>query len=90
MAAPVPKARLEARIDATVDALIAEAARLLGVTKTAFVLEAVRDAALKVVARADSTIMPAEVFDRMMASLDEPDYSPELAELAALPRRISR
>lgn len=82
------KARLEARIDAKLDELITEAADRLHVTKTAFVTDAVRDAALKVMARADTTLMAPEVFDAMMASLDTADESPELKSLAALPRRI--
>lgn len=84
-----PKARLEARIDAELDDLIVEAAEQLNVTKTAFVTDAVRDAALKVIARADVTMMAPEVFDSMMASIDIADESPELESLAALPRRIT-
>jgi len=84
------KARLEARIDADLDRLITEAAEKQGVSKTAFVSDAVRDAALKVIARADVTLMAAETFDQMMASIDVADDSPELEKLAALPRRISR
>ena len=34
--------------------------------------------------------MAAEVFDQMMASLDIADDSPELEDLAALPRRITK
>lgn len=83
-------ARLEARIDADLDALITQAAHKQGVSKTAFVSDAARDAALKVIARADVTLMAAEVFDQMMASLGVADDSPELEELAALPRRISQ
>lgn len=86
----VAKARLEARIDADLDNLITQAARRRGISKTAFVSEAARDAALKVIARADTTLMAAEVFDQMMAAIDVPDDSPELRELAALPQRISR
>jgi uncharacterized protein (DUF1778 family) len=82
------KARLEARIDSDLDELIGQAASHLSMTKTAFVSEAVRDAALKVLARADVTLMAPEVFDAMMASIDTPDESPELESLAALPRRI--
>lgn len=82
------KARLEARIDNELDDLINQAADRLHVTKTTFVTGAVRDAALKVLARADVTLMTPEVFDAMMASIDTPDESPELDELAALPRRI--
>ena len=84
------KARLEARIDADLDQLIIEAAEKQGVSKTAFVADAVREAALKVIARAEVTLMAAEVFDQMMATLDTADESPELEDLAALPRRITK
>jgi uncharacterized protein (DUF1778 family) len=84
------KARLEARIDAELDELITQAADRLNVTKTAFVTESLRDAALKVVARDEAILMPAEVFDAMMASIDVADESRELASLAKLPRRIDR
>jgi uncharacterized protein (DUF1778 family) len=87
---PRAKARLEARIDTELDDLIIEAAQRLNVTKTTFIADAVREAALKVIARADVTLMAAEVFDQMVASLDVADESPELEELATLPRRISR
>jgi uncharacterized protein (DUF1778 family) len=82
--------RLELRTDASTDALITEAAELLHVTKSAFVADAARQAAQKVVSRADMTLMAPEVFDLMMASLDTADESPELAALARLPRLIGR
>jgi uncharacterized protein (DUF1778 family) len=82
--------RLELRTDETTDLMIAEAADLLHMTKSAFVADAARQAAEKVIARADVTLMAPEVFDAMMATLDRPDESAELAALAALPRRISR
>ncbi|CAB4973179.1 MAG: DUF1778 domain-containing protein [Actinobacteria bacterium] len=84
------KARLEARIDTDLDDLISEAADLLEVTKTAFVSEALREAALRVIARSDITMMDPKVFDSMMASIDIADESSELHTLAALPRRITR
>lgn len=84
------KARLEARIDADLDDLIVEAAQQLHVTKTAFVSDALREAALKVIARSEVTLMAPEVFDSMMASIDVADESPELDDLAAMPRRITR
>lgn len=84
------KARLEARIDADLDDLIVEAAQQMQVTKTAFVSDALRQAALKVIARSQVVLMAPEVFDSMMASIDVADESPELDELAALPRRITR
>lgn len=82
------KARLEARIDVELDEMITEAADRLNVTKTAFVSDAIREAALKVIARADVTLMAPRVFDAMMASIDIADDSPELQSLAGLPRRI--
>lgn len=84
------KARLEARIDADLDELIVEAAGRLHVTKTAFVSDALREAALKVIARAEVTMMAPEVFDSMMASIDLADDSSELDDLAAMPRLISK
>ena len=47
------RARLEARIDAELGDLISEAVDRLDVTKTAFVSEALRETALKVIARSD-------------------------------------
>lgn len=82
--------RLEVRTDAETYHLVEEAADLLKQTKSAFVTDAVRQEALKVIARSDVTTMSAEVFDAMMASLDRADLSPELSDLAALPRRIAR
>jgi len=82
------KRRLELRTDEATDQLISDAAELLHVTKSAFVTDAARRAAEKVIARSDVTLMSPVVFDTMMASLDVPDESPELAELAKLPRLI--
>jgi uncharacterized protein (DUF1778 family) len=84
------KRRLEVRTDEATDQLISEAADLLHVTKSAFVTDAARRAAEKVIARSDVTLMSPVVFDTMMASLDIPDESPELAELAKLPRLIAQ
>lgn len=83
------KSRLEARIDAELDDLIVEAAGLLRVSKTTFLSDALREAALKVIARADVMMMSAAVFDEMVASVDVADESPELQNLAAMPRVIS-
>ena len=84
------EAPLEARIDAELDDLISEAADRLNVTKTAFISRALREAALKVIARSDVTMMDTQVFDSMTASIDIADESSELHTLAALPRRITR
>lgn len=82
--------RVELRTDPATDDLITEAAELLQVAKSAFVAQAAREAAERIIARSNVTLMPAEVFDTMMASLDVPDDSPELAKLAKLPPSITR
>ncbi|MFJ5955390.1 DUF1778 domain-containing protein [Paenarthrobacter sp. NPDC092416] len=82
--------RLELRTDETTDQLISEAAELLHVSKTAFVTDAARQAAERVIARSDVTLMAPEVFDAMMASLDVPDENAALEVLSKLPRRIGR
>lgn len=80
--------RLEARTDEQTEQLVIEASALLRMSKTAFIEDAVRAAARRVVARADVTMMSAEIFDSMMHALDVPDRSPALAELARVPRLI--
>ncbi len=85
-----PKARLEARIDVELDDLILQAADRLHVTKTAFITDSIREAALKVIARTEVTMMTAQEYDQMIASIDVADPSPELDSLAALPRRIAK
>lgn len=82
--------RLELRTDEATDDMITEAAGLTHVTKSAFVADAARQAAERVIARADVTLMNPEVFDTMMASLDRADESAELKALARLPRLINR
>lgn len=82
--------RLELRTDQSTDELITEAAELLHVTKSAFVTDAARQAAQKVISRSDVTLMAPEIFDAMMTSLDVPDESAELAALSKIPRLIGR
>jgi uncharacterized protein (DUF1778 family) len=80
--------RLELRIDETTDRMIGLAARVMLTPKSAFVAGAAREAAEKVIARTDVTILAPEVFDAMMGSVDRPDPSAELAVLAEPPRGI--
>lgn len=82
--------RLEIRTDDATEELINEAAELLQVSKTTFVEDAVRTAARRVIARSDSTLMDADVFDSMMSTLERADEAPGLADLARLPRLIGR
>ena len=82
--------RVELRTDPATDDLITEAASLLHVAKSAFVADAARQAAEKIIARSNVTLMAPDVFDAMMQSLDAPDESPELAKVAKVPRSITR
>ncbi|MGX7678141.1 type II toxin -antitoxin system TacA 1-like antitoxin [Jatrophihabitans sp. DSM 45814] len=82
--------RLELRTDEDTEKLITDAAALLHVSKTAFVEDAVRAAARRVIARSDVTLIDPAVFDSMMTALDRPDESTGLAELAKLPKLIDR
>jgi len=82
--------RLEVRTDEETEQLVSDASALLHISKTAFIEDAVRTAARRVVARADVTLMAAEVFDSMMRAINVPDESRELADLASVPRLIGR
>lgn len=82
--------RLEVRTDEQTEQLVADASALLHMSKTAFIEDAVRTAARRVVARADVTMMSADVFDSMMRAIDEPDDSRALADLARTPWLIGR
>jgi uncharacterized protein (DUF1778 family) len=83
-------ARLELRLDPATKAQLEDAAELSHQSTSSFVLEASIAAAEKVLGRANVLIMPAEQFDELMATLDIPDEAPELATLAARPRRFVR
>jgi uncharacterized protein (DUF1778 family) len=82
--------RIEVRADETSKSRISEAAELLGEPVSVFVVRSARAEADKVLARAHRTVMPAEQFDLLIASLDEPDEAPLLTEIANRPRRFRR
>ncbi|MBM6404375.1 DUF1778 domain-containing protein [Phycicoccus sp. CSK15P-2] len=71
---------LTLRLDMTTADDIEVAAEILGVSKSAWAREVLHDAAARVVARADRTLMDAELFDHMMATIDTPDPMPALVE----------
>lgn len=72
--------RFELRLSAEIAHDLDEAAAALGVSKSQFACDAVSEKALHVLARADVTLMDAQVFDQMMASLETPDPMPGLTE----------
>jgi uncharacterized protein (DUF1778 family) len=53
-------------------------------------VEAARREAAKIVARADQTLMDADVFDALIGSLESADESPELEKLAKLPTLLDQ
>ncbi|MEU4831739.1 DUF1778 domain-containing protein [Streptosporangium sp. NPDC023615] len=74
--------RIEMRTDAATEALIVQAAEATGESTSSFVLRAARAEAGRVLARPDVTLMPAEQFDELLSSLDEPDDAPVLRRVA--------
>ena len=82
--------RIEIRADAESQERIIRAASVVHESVSAFVLNAATAAADRVLARADRTLMPAEQFDALLATLDEPDEAPALARAAARRRRYAR
>lgn len=81
---------MEARLDPETDDLIAEAARLVGQSRSSFVVASAKERAETVVARGDRTPMPARQFDALIASLDQADPAPRLAAAFAQERVFER
>ncbi|MDR1237127.1 MAG: DUF1778 domain-containing protein [Propionibacteriaceae bacterium] len=90
ISAPLRSRRLEARLDPDTDDLIAQAARIVGQSRSSFVVDSARDAAALIVARSDVTLMPTKQFDALISSLDQPDPAPRLAAAFAEPRVFVR
>jgi uncharacterized protein (DUF1778 family) len=82
--------RIEMRTTPEEHELILQAASLTQTSASAFVLEAARAAANKVLARSDVTLMPEDQYEELLAALEEPAEIPSLARLAARPRRFTR
>ncbi|MCO5994065.1 type II toxin-antitoxin system TacA family antitoxin [Actinoallomurus rhizosphaericola] len=79
--------RIELRTDATTERLIVRAAEALGESVSSFTLRAAKEEARRILASSDVTWMPADQFDELLATLDEPDDVPALRRAAARPRR---
>jgi uncharacterized protein (DUF1778 family) len=82
--------RIEMRTDPDSEERIVQAAGLLGQSVSMFVLSAASSAADAVLARADTTLMPAEQFDGLVRSLDVADEAPSLRAAAMASRRAAR
>lgn len=82
--------RIELRVSVVDKEAIASAARLEDVSTTDFVRNAVLDRVAHVRARSERTLMPAEQFDALVASLDTPDDTPNLTRAFAHKRRFTQ
>ena len=82
--------RIELRATAEEAERINLAAQAQHLSVSAFVVQAATKAADRVLARTDQTLMPAEQFDALIASLDEPDDMPGLARAFERRRRSGR
>ena len=80
--------RIELRVTAEDKDIISAAAAMEHTTTTEFVREAVLERVQRVHARGDRTLMPAEQFDALVAALDTPDETPNLARAFAHKRRF--
>lgn len=80
--------RIELRVSADDKDAIAAAAAMEHATTTEFVRDAVLRRVQHIRARADRTLMPAEQFDALVAALDVPDATPNLARAFAHKRRF--
>jgi uncharacterized protein (DUF1778 family) len=80
--------RIEMRADAESEDRINRAAAIERVSVSAFILDAATAAADRVLARTDTTAMPADQFDALIAALDVADEAPQLARVAGRGRRF--
>jgi uncharacterized protein (DUF1778 family) len=83
--------RIEARTDAETEERIIRAAALTSTSVSTFVVSAAAQRADEILAQAQQvTVMPAEQFDALMASLDVADEAPVLVAAAVRARRFAR
>lgn len=82
--------RVEARLTAGQRRQIEQGAALAGESVSSFMVAAALQRAESVVSEQATTVVPAAYFDRLVASLDEPDPAPRLARAARAARRRRR
>lgn len=82
--------RLEARVTSAQRLEIERAATLASESVSSFVVTAAVQRAEALVAEHASTVVPAAYFDRLIASLDDPDEAPGLVRAARKARRRKR
>ncbi|MDO8212440.1 DUF1778 domain-containing protein [Conexibacter sp. CPCC 206217] len=80
--------RVEARLTPVQRRQIEQAAALSGESMSAFMVLAALERAETVVVEQATTVVPAAYFDRLVASLDQPDDAPRLERAARSASRI--
>ena len=79
--------RIETRVSIDERAQIDRAAALEGRTVSAFVVSAAVERARQVIETHDATLVPADYFDRLLATIDDAEPAPRLAAAAKRARR---
>jgi len=82
--------RVEARLTALQRRQIEQAAALSGESVSGFMVLAALERAEAVVVEQATTVVPTAYFDRLVASLDEPEKAPRLARAVRAARRRRR
>ncbi len=82
--------RVESRVSPEERARIEQAAAMAGMSVSSFMVGAAVDRADELITEYTTTIVPADYFDALLATLDEPDPAPRLAKAAADLRRSRR
>lgn len=86
----VKSCRIESRVSPEARARIEQAAVMAGVSVSSFMVDAAVERADELIAQHTTTIVPADYFDALLATLDEPDPAPRLAKAAADAKRRRR
>ena len=87
---PAKTARIETRVSVAARRRIDRAAALQGSTLSAFIVSAAVERADEVLAAHDTTTVPAEYFDRLLAAIDKPNPAPRLRAAAKRSARRAR
>lgn len=82
--------RIEVRVDQDAHCQIKRAADVVHEQTSEFMRKAAFERAEQILAQQLTTVMPAEQFDHLLASLDVADHATELAAVAKEPRAYVR
>lgn len=75
--------RIESTVSPEARARLEQAAAMPGASVSSFMSDAAVERADELTAQETTTIVPADYFDALLATLDEPDPAPRLAKAAS-------